>query len=263
MTSVRRRFPFRHVVAGLGLAAIVAVVATMPEETPEDRTAGGTTAGAPAPPLAPAAETPGAVRMVSGPGILPLPAADTPPVRVAPPPRPAPPPKPIRLRRLMPVTMESTATFSAGEIRVRLPGVAVLEPEATCLDRAGVRWPCGRRALAGVRALVRGRAVDCPLPEGTRRGSFVVDCRLGEADLAERIVGIGWGRALDGESALGEIERRAEAEDLGLHAPTAWVEADPFPDPGEIPADRSTAPIDAPATMTAVAPPETNGGAAR
>ncbi len=256
MKPVHRRFPLRHVVAGLGLATIAAIVAMMSTEPSEERAApGGTTAEAPAPTPDPATptEAPASVRMVSGPGIMPLPPADGPPVRVAPRPKPAPAPKPIRLRRLMPVTMENTATFSAGDIRVRLPGVAEFAPEETCGDRAGTTWPCGRRALAGVRALVRGRAVDCPLPEGTRHGSFVADCRLGDTDLAERIVGSGWGRALDGESALGEIERRAEAEGRGLHAATVRLAADPFPDPGEIPADRTTAPIGAAAA--AIAPP--------
>jgi len=279
MTPNRRRLPLRHAVAAAAIAFGVAVLVVVTREPePSDNTArtapaasrpvaattvsaapgmGGATAGV-TPPADEAAgeagreaigEAPGeamrAVRRVSGPGISPLPESETPPQRVAPPVRPKPPDPPVVMRRLGLVKMETTAEFSVGEIRVRLPGVAVLAPDEICRDRAGVEWPCGRRALAGVRAAVRGRAVDCPLPDKVRRGSFVTDCTAGGADLAERLVASGWARALDREGRLGEAERQAEAKGLGLAGAALPVAADPFPDPGEVPADTTTAPLGA------------------
>lgn len=282
----RRRLPLRHFVTALGLATIVAVVwsvAQRPDEpappvptaaAPARTTPAGAPGGAPGPATPtppervaataeaprtptpaepPRAETPrpveasaSGVRTVTGPGIAPLPPAAAPPVRIEPPKPPPPPAAPIRPRRLMPVVMEDTATFTSGDLRVRLPGVAVIGPEETCRDKAGTVWPCGRRALAGVRAVVRGKAVDCPLPEKVRRGDFVADCAVGGADLAERLVASGWARALDREGRLVEAERAAEQKGLGLHAPVAPQAVDMLPAPADRPPpDTTTAPLGA------------------
>lgn len=194
------------------------------------------------------------VRTVTGPGISPPPRSDAPLVRVSPPAKPLPPPAPIVPRRMMPVMMEDPATLVVGRIRVRLPGLETVAADAVCTDPAGQDWPCGRRALAGVRALVRGKVVDCPLPSDARAGRFEVACRVGGVDLAERIVAAGWARPQPGESALAEAERRAEARGLGLHAAVAPLPSDPFPDPGDLPSDRTTAPIDGGAATDTTAP---------
>lgn len=270
MRSRRHPLPLRHGVAALGLAAIGWVVVTV-ASTPEDEARPPAETTTPAPSSveawtrpAPAGETPRRpapagetsrrpvpageppmVRAVTAPGITPFPISETPPIRIAPPEKPEPPSPPVKPRRLAPIAMVSTAEFTAGDLRVRLPGVAVTPPEETCRDRVGVEWPCGRRALAGVRALVRGRAVECPLPEKVRRGDFVVDCSIAGADLATRIVASGWARALDRESALAEFERTAEVAGLGLHAAAAPQAVDPFPEPAAPPPDATTAPIGA------------------
>lgn len=251
-----RRPPLRHVVAALGLAAIGAVALGVsrdpapppaaPPSRPLDPAARPLpVAAAPTPPAPVETVPPPPVRTVTGPGIAPMPLSAAPPVRIDPPEKPKPPPPPVRPRRIAPIAMETTAEFTAGEIRVRLPGVAIVAAEEICRDRTGVEWPCGRRALAGVRALVRGKTVECPLPEKVKRGVFVVDCTLAGADLAERIVASGWARALDREGRLGEAERTAEARGLGLHAPAAPNLVDALPAPVEPPPDTTTAPIGA------------------
>ena len=274
MRSRRRRRPLRHVVAALGLATIGAVAMTVARQDdgsapPEPRPVPSASSASPLPdpartaarppslPVVDASAVPaaaGGVRAVSAPGITPFPTSETPPIRIAPPKKPEPPPAPIRPRRLMPIVLETTAEFTAGDIRVRLPGVGVVAPDETCRDRAGTEWPCGRRALAGIRALVRGKAVECPLPDKVRRGSFVVDCTIGGADLAERIVASGWARALDRESSLTEAERRAEANGLGLHAAVAPSLADALPMPAELPPDATTAPLGTAAGTATAAP---------
>jgi endonuclease YncB( thermonuclease family) len=279
MKPSRRRIPLRHLVAAAALATIAAVIVSVRDEADRDVVPTPTVTGeppapsrpapppavgssAPAEPQAPpppatAAGEPPPVRTVSGPGITPLPPTEAPPERVAPPEKPKPPPPPIVTRRLGLVKMEDTAHFAVGAIRVRLPGVAVTGPEDVCRDRAGTEWPCGRRALAGVRAVVRGKAVDCPLPDKVRRGDFVTDCTLAGADMAERIVASGWARALDREGRLGEAERQAEARGLGLHGAAMPIGVDPFPDPGDLPPDQTTAPLaGAGTTPTPTAPAE-------
>ncbi len=268
MRPKRRGPPLRHLVTAASMAVIGVLAVTLPNDAerrregtidtfrsgppaslPADTTAEtivASAAGVPTPSApAPAGGTSTAVRTVSGPGIMPLPTTETPPQRVAPPERPKPAPAPIVSRRLGLVRMDDTAQFSVGDIRVRLPGVAVTGAEETCRDRTGTEWPCGRRALAGVRAVVRGRAVDCPLPDKVKRGDFVTDCLLAGADMAERLVASGWARALDREGALGEAERLAEAKGLGLHGAAVPIGVDPFPEPSDLPADTTTAPLGA------------------
>lgn len=261
MTSNLRRIPLRHGVAAAGVIIIVAVSigVSRRDEEPAPEIAPPSPVAAITPPRVeptrppatavsePAATPPSppAVRTVSGPGIAPPPPAAQPPQRIAPPAKPTPPEPPIRPRRLAPIAMLSTAEFAVGEIRVRLPGVAEIAPDTVCRDRDGRIWPCGRRALAGVRALVRGKTVECPLPEKVKRGDFVADCTLAGADLAERLVASGWARAVDRESGLGEVERQAEAKGLGLHAATVPDAVDPFPTPGDVPLDATTAPLGA------------------
>lgn len=261
MTSNLRRIPLRHGVAAAGAVIIVAVSVGVSRrgEEPASRIATTTPAAAvipprvepPREPAAPVGDpaaafpSPPAVRTVIGPGIAPPPAAAQPPQRIAPPAKPTPPEPPIRPRRLAPIAMLSTAEFAVGEIRVRLPGVAEIAPDTVCRDRDGQIWPCGRRALAAVRALVRGKTVECPLPEKVKRGGFVADCTLAGADLAERLVASGWARAVDRESGLGEVERQAETKGLGLHAATVPSAVDPFPTPGDVPLDATTAPLGA------------------
>ena len=251
MKPKRRRLPLRHLVAAVGVAIVAAVaMAIAPEERRHEiagvqpRTAAPRPA-APADPTEAAAvpEAPVAVRTVSGPGISPFPSGETPPHRVAPPERPKPPPPPIVPRRFALVKMEDTANFSVGDLRVRLPAVAVTEPDETCRDHAGTEWPCGRRALTGVRAVVRGKTIECPLPDKVRRGDFVTDCTLAGADMAERLVASGWARALDRDGPLGAVERQAEASGLGLHGVAQPIEIDPFPDPIGVPPDTTTAPL--------------------
>ena len=263
MNPKRRRPPLRHLVTAASVVVIATVgwsvgrkdttgdpaPTTPPRSAPVHRAPPVGSIGAieaepapapvPPPPVGPSA----AIRTVSGPGITPLPAGETPPERVLPPERPKPPPPPIVSRRLGLVKMEDTAHFSVGAIRIRLPGVAVSEPDEVCRDRAGTEWPCGRRALAGVRTVVRGRTVDCLLPDKVRQGSFVTDCTLAGHDMAERIVASGWARALDRDGRLGEAERQAEARGLGLHGAAQPIGVDPFPEPGEVPADTTTAPL--------------------
>jgi endonuclease YncB( thermonuclease family) len=260
MTPTRRRFPFRHVAAGLGLTALVVVALSI------DRSSEGSGIEAPAAPSEAARpataegtiEPAAAIRRITGPGIPPY-GGDGPLLRIAPV-EPAPPSSSeIEARRLPPVGMITTATLVAGPIRVHLPGVGEVDPNLVCHDVNGVAWACGRRAVPAIRALVRGRVVVCPMPKGLRRGDVVADCTVGGLDLAERIVASGWAPALDGESRLAEAAARAEARGLGLHATKAPETFDPFPDPDDPPGDATTAPIGASVAAVGAAPPRQAG----
>ncbi|WP_407695492.1 thermonuclease family protein, partial [Siculibacillus lacustris] len=187
--------------------------------------------------------------------LAPPPAAATPPQRVAPPQPPALPAAPIVPRRLAPVVVEDAATLGAGRLHLRLPGVVAVPLDETCRDAAGQIWPCGRRALAAIRAFVRGRTVTCPLPKTARTGTFDVACTIGGIDLATWAVEQGWARPDESSETARAAAETAQREGRGVHRSVAPPVA-PLPDAGpngvDVPPDRTTAPL---AGGTAEAPP--------
>ncbi|MCW1842955.1 hypothetical protein [Prosthecomicrobium hirschii] len=162
------------------------------------------------------------VRNVTPPGVTPPPAVTGPlqrlparePVR-----KPLGPPK---LRVLRPILVESAGVIRAGDVRVRLAGIAAPGAEETCRDAAGQDWPCGARAAVALRAFVRGRGLQCTVPEGAREGDFVSACRLGADDVGRWLVRQGWAKAAGGD--LGADETEARRAGLGL-----WAAAAPTP----------------------------------
>jgi endonuclease YncB( thermonuclease family) len=162
------------------------------------------------------------VRNVTPPGVTPPPAVTGPlqrlparePVR-----KPLGPPK---LRVLRPILVESAGVIRAGDVRVRLAGIAAPAPDETCRDGAGRDWPCGARAAVALRAFVRGRGLQCTVPEGAREGDFVSACRLGSEDVGRWLVRQGWAKAAGGD--LGADETEARRAGLGL-----WAAAAPAP----------------------------------
>ena len=155
------------------------------------------------------------VRVITGPGISPPPPTTGPLLRIEPPAPPPRSPAPIVQRRLVPVMAESAVEIRSGRIRVRLPGIEAVDPQALCRDDDGVEWRCGRRARAAVSAMLRLNAVACPLPSDARLGDFTLACTLGRADLAERIVAAGWARAT-ADGPYGEAEAAARRDRRGL-----------------------------------------------
>jgi len=185
------------------------------------------------------------VRVITGPGLPVLPRAERPPERVTPPAKPLPPPAPIVTRRFAPILVEDAATLVAGGLRLVQPGVVPIAVEETCRDGAEVEWPCGRRALAALRAMVRLRPMECDVPKDAKRGRFETACRLGGVDFGEAAVRAGWARAVPGSAyeALAETARR-EGRGIFGPAPAAPTEAvGPEPASEALPADVTMAPL--------------------
>lgn len=198
--------------------------------------------------LAAAAGEAGEVRVITAPGLTPPPRFETSPQRVEPPsaaPRPA---GPIVERRIGPVVVEDAATLVARRLRIRLPGIAVSGAEETCRDTAGVEHPCGRRALAGLRALLRLRPVTCPLPADARAGLYEARCAfLSGGDVGEAFVASGWARAAaDGPYAAAEAAARTAERGLWGPLPSETEPAaTAIPEAGDFvpPPDVTTAPL--------------------
>ena len=125
---------------------------------------------------------------------------------------PAPKLPTARLNR--PLVTDAGALRSGGR-DIRLAGIAAPGFEERCGEGAEA-WPCGRMARAALARLIRGRAIECALPEGAEAIPDPADCRVGGQSLSAWLVAQGWARAAD--PAYAEAEANARAGLLGIWA---------------------------------------------
>lgn len=83
--------------------------------------------------------------------------------------------------------------IEADGLTIVIAGIDIVEPEQTCQGADG-SWPCGMAARTAFRSFLRGRALDCDLPEGERPERVAASCRLGTQDLGAWLVGNGWAK---------------------------------------------------------------------
>lgn len=98
---------------------------------------------------------------------------------------------------------------------VAVSGVDIMPEDETCIDEAGKSWPCGVRARAAFRALIRQRAVNCVVPPEGGRDLISASCRIGKVDLGEWLVTNGWVRPVAG-GPYAEAGEKAKAEKRGI-----------------------------------------------
>jgi endonuclease YncB( thermonuclease family) len=115
--------------------------------------------------------------------------------------------------------IDGGAFRSAGRT-IRLAGIEALAPDETCRDARGAAWPCGRRALAALRDLVRQRSVQC-VETGEADGATVARCRVGRTDLSAWLVEQGWARPLGQDARLAGLHQEARSARAGQFGPPA------------------------------------------
>jgi endonuclease YncB( thermonuclease family) len=97
---------------------------------------------------------------------------------------------------------------------VRLAGIEALAADETCRDARGATWPCGRRALAALRDLVRQRSVQC-VETGEADGATLARCRVGRTDLSAWLVEQGWARPRGEDARLAGLHQEARTARAG------------------------------------------------
>jgi endonuclease YncB( thermonuclease family) len=115
------------------------------------------------------------------------------------------------------IEIVDAATLRAGEMVVRIAGIALPARERQCRRLDGLSVSCLDRAESYLALLVRNRAVACDraglAPDGTEQGR----CRTGEADIAEQMVRQGWAAAAArDEPRLLIAEAQAKRQKLGI-----------------------------------------------
>jgi endonuclease YncB( thermonuclease family) len=107
--------------------------------------------------------------------------------------------------------------------RVRLFGIDAPELDQLCV-RDGRTWPCGREAKEAMQAIVHRERVDCHVQEiNDRYGRVIAHCKVGDEDIAARMVSDGMATAYRrySDQYVGE-EEAARREHRGLWA--GWFE---------------------------------------
>lgn len=115
-----------------------------------------------------------------------------------------------------PVAVESAVVESMGR-RVAIAGTESVPPDETCVHE-GVAWPCGVSARTAFRLWLRGRALDCAMPDVEDRTLLVASCRLGKRDAGAWLVANGWARAAAGGPYV-KAQISAEATGRGIFGP--------------------------------------------
>jgi endonuclease YncB( thermonuclease family) len=131
------------------------------------------------------------------------------------------PPKPKPAEEGEPRIFRPVA-LAAGRIQTNgvtivLSGIEILEPAQTCRGVNG-DWPCGMAARTAFRSFLRGRALDCDLPEGELPERLTAACRLGTQDLGAWLVVNGWAKVSSTGPYAAE-QARAIEEKKGMFGP--------------------------------------------
>jgi endonuclease YncB( thermonuclease family) len=109
------------------------------------------------------------------------------------------------------------ATLRAGDILVRLSGIALPQEDRTCKRLDGLAVPCLDRASSYLQLLVKGRAVACDRVGIAADGTDMGRCRVGETDIAEQMIRQGWASAAEAsEKRLVIAEAAARKQKLGI-----------------------------------------------
>jgi endonuclease YncB( thermonuclease family) len=127
---------------------------------------------------------------------------------------PAPPPDPDSLPKRWRLVHQPVATaagvFDVEGVTIVLPGLDTVPTNETCADGSGGSWPCGMGARTAFRAYLRGRSINCKLPDQRPDEAVLGECLLQGDDPAAWLVRNGWARAkADGPYATLETEARA------------------------------------------------------
>ncbi|SMC76481.1 hypothetical protein SAMN06297251_107149 [Fulvimarina manganoxydans] len=114
-----------------------------------------------------------------------------------------------------PVALDA-ARIAIGQAVVELPGVEPLELAAQC-SSGSLTWPCGARSRTELRNFLRGRSIECEVPNrfGESRESITSACSVGDEDIGAWVVSRGWAQAVPG-GPYEDLQASAKANGLGI-----------------------------------------------
>jgi endonuclease YncB( thermonuclease family) len=111
---------------------------------------------------------------------------------------------------------DRAGVLTIGGRSIQLSGVIPMDTSRICTDAAGKSWPCGVLARTALRMFLRGRTVDCDMPEPAKQDGVVASCRYAKTDLSDWLVRNGWAEPVD-DSSLADASREAREEKRGIY----------------------------------------------
>lgn len=142
-----------------------------------------------------------------------------------------PPPKPVEKQsgRLLPrPVVEKPGMLTFADREVILSGLTPFAVDKTCGEGATL-WPCGEWALNALRRLLRGRAVDCAIPDPDWKGTVTADCTVAGKDISGWLVENGWAAAKPGSRYAAAMHEASEKR-VGIFGSDPRVNFDSAPD---------------------------------
>jgi endonuclease YncB( thermonuclease family) len=131
------------------------------------------------------------------------------------PPPPDPDSLPKRWRMVHQPVATAAGILEAGGMTLVLPGIDVVTVDETCTSPSGQSWPCGMAARTAFRAYLRGRALNCHLPDTRVENGILTECLLQGEDPALWLISRGWAKAKP-EGPFGAEGQAAEAARRGI-----------------------------------------------
>ena len=133
---------------------------------------------------------------------------------------PPPPPEPDSLPQRWRLVHQPVATaagiLEAGGMTMVLPGIDVVAVNETCTSPSGQPWPCGMAARTAFRAYLRGRALNCHLPDVRTETGILAECLLQGEDPALWLISRGWAKAKP-DGPFGAEGQAAEQAQRGIY----------------------------------------------
>lgn len=130
-----------------------------------------------------------------------------------------PPQRPEIFRLFRPVA-PAAGRIEAGGQEIVVAGIDPVDPGQDCEAADGTTWPCGMRARTAFRLWLRGRAIDCKLPDQnsakeTTGSAASARCALDGDDVGQWLVENGWAPA-SADGPYGDLEKQARKAGKGL-----------------------------------------------
>jgi endonuclease YncB( thermonuclease family) len=99
---------------------------------------------------------------------------------------------------------------------LRLSGIEPTGADQLCPSSGGAQWPCGMMARTAFRNFLRGRSLECDIPQDEWPETATATCTLGESDVAAWLVSNGWADAAE-SSPYSELAEEAAEAGRGIH----------------------------------------------
>ncbi|MFB2566407.1 thermonuclease family protein [Rhizobium sp. IMFF44] len=99
---------------------------------------------------------------------------------------------------------------------VQLTGIVPTDVDRMCTGPSGKDWPCGQAARTAFRMYLRGRSIDCNVPDANWKGTVKGACRYVRVDLSSWLVRFGWADPEPG-SPLASLVDEAKQKKRGMY----------------------------------------------